>query len=319
MIEQVIRVIDLIPGERRSLQTIDANDISPHEFWSKYVCRSKPVILQGAAKSWPALEKWESFDYLQRACNDESVLMSRRFNSHPSGPYYQYASVRRNLKDCLGEIYDAAEGATYSIAGTPVPVKWDADLGDYLFLRPQRRRRTRGYPEKRLFIYKNAATDWHYHPLDETITTQLLGSKRVSLFRLNSKNWDDFSVPIRANLQHLPDGHSFFPKDEKIVKYDGVICPGDSIYIPPFWWHGVDPEDANVGITLAHCFKSPISRLGSWTDPASSELFRDISNLRTNEMFKIMLKLSAASILTLSTLKRKLSGEEWQTFDSLAS
>lgn len=138
------------------------------------------------------------------------------------------------------------------VPATDLCSEWVSDTGRYAFLDDQADKAPRMHQTRRLFIDKNASTEWHCHFTDETLTTQIVGSKRLSAFRLNKENWPLYAEAIARNLHHFPDRHLHFPKEPALFKFDGILQPGDALYLPPFWWRGVDPADGQFGITLAH-------------------------------------------------------------------
>lgn len=302
MIEKIVKVIDLVPGVVSELPMLEANSLGKEEFWNEFVCKHKPVLIKGAIEKWPAVAKWGIPGYLEEFSEVE-VAMSRTFNPLPIVPYRQMASRRQKLCACLKQIHMARDDETYSIATIPVPRTWESDLGDYSFLDQRYDLRPRIYPRRRLFVYKNASTEWHYHLTDETLTTQIVGSKRVSLFRLDCKNWELYSKPIEANLHHLSCRTHFFPNEHQIIKYEGILNPGDVLYLPPFWWHGIDTADENFGITLAHCFRTPLKRLGDWKEPALKSFMQKQRGLL--EYIRIGMPI------TISSLSRLIARENW--------
>ncbi len=307
----VVKVIGLVPGSVQALTVVDAGSLTEDVFWNEYVCKHIPVVIKNAAATWPAIAHWKMPGYLEGLCVDENVRMSLNFNPMPSEPLLRNGLSTRKLHACIEEIRRADEGKTFSLAPISVPEKWGQDLGGFPFMGKKYIRRPRGYPGKRLFVYKNASTEWHYHPIDETVTTQLLGSKRFSLFRLDDENWQDFSVPIKTNLHHMACRDSFFPRDKVLIKYEAVLDAGDAIYIPPFWWHGVDPADTQFGVTLAQCFRTPLRRLGAWNEPVTREFVRDASRMDMPILSRCILVFSTLLMISCSSIARKFSKEKW--------
>ena len=156
-----------------------------------------------------------------------------------------------------------------------------------------------------MFTYKNASTEWHYHPTDETLTTQLVGAKRASIFRLTAENWESYAQPLEYNFHHMSGGKSFFPPEKPVTKYEIILEAGDAVYLPPFWWHGVDTADSRFGITLAHCFRTPLRRYGDWKEPATRKMVRDMFTERKRKLPSVL------SSIALSSLSRFFAGEAW--------
>jgi quercetin dioxygenase-like cupin family protein len=302
MLQSITQVIHLVPGGILPLETVQAAELTERAFWEQYVGKHVPVLIKGAAADWPAHEHWRRPGYLESRCGDTTVLLGRTFN--PSPPLQNAAETHQRLADCIAQMRSAADTETFSIPAMDVPQGWQADIGNYAFLR-HHERKPLGYPGKRIFFYKNASTEWHYHQLDETLTAQLVGRKRISLFRLGPADWQAFAPLIKANYHHMACASQFFPVDVRLTKYEGVIEAGDAVYIPPFWWHGIDAASPEPGITLAQCFRSPLRRFGDWQEPATRELVKDAlrySKLRVPPLL---------GLVWLSTVARAMKRERW--------
>lgn len=301
MTENIVKVIDLVPGKVAPLTTVDASVLTQKMFQKEFLNRHIPVLIKGAAKHWRAVERWPEPGYLDALCAGEEVKMARKFNAATA---HDYQLETMKLRDCFAQLRASADDTTYSIPATAIPEQWTRDLGDHAFLGTLDQQ-PRSYPRDRIFIYRNASSEWHYHPFDETITTQVAGSKRFSLFRLTAGNWLPNSELIESKAHHRPDGARAFPTDQPLTKYEGVLDAGDSVYIPPFWWHGVDTADTGIGYTLAHCFRTPVARLAAWQDPVTRRVFRQIAAKN-----KLAVPV-ALGLIGYSTLRRVMSGEKW--------
>jgi tRNA wybutosine-synthesizing protein 5 len=305
MTDDIVRVIDLVPGVVKPLATVDVADLDSDTFRSLHVGRHAPLLIKGAARHWPALRLWNEPGHLESLAEDREVKMSDTFNPHPADAYYRYTARKTRLADGLRQMRDAAPDSMRSIPSIALPPAWAKDLGDYPFLDAGLDKEPRQFPRNRLFVYRNASTDWHYHSFDETITTQIAGGKRISMFRLTQQNWWPYSQLIESNLHHTPCGAKFFPAELPLVKYEGIIEAGDSVYIPPFWWHGIDPADTSMGFTLAHCFRTPINRLADMSDPVVRRILSRVAANRKKELPYILFMIAR------STLSRRLAGEAW--------
>lgn len=294
----ITKIIDLIPGEVLPLAVIDAEKLSEKKFWSDFVCKHQPIIIKGGVKHWPACQKWRREGYLESITDNRKIFFKRSFNPHP----YLPSMEEMGLQDALNEIQKLPDDRTFSIPSIQVPEKWEADFGEFPFLTARVKKRPVYYPLNRIFIYKNASTDWHSHPIDETIASQLVGSKRISLFKCTEKDYHHYAPYIEANAHHSPVAEHYFSSAPKLVKYEGILEQGDSIYIPPFWWHGLDSHNTDFGITLAHCFRSPLHRFGSFKEPTVYKYKKNMN---------IFQRLLLNSALALSALTRKIKGEEW--------
>ena len=296
----IVKVSDLVPCKTRPLEVVDVAKLSEDEFWFYYVCKHQPLIIKGGIKHWPAHTKWGKREYLESITTNSNakVAFRRSFNSNPPPPHFE----KMNLKDAIKEMQELSDDETFGVPAMRVPQEWKKDIGGYPFFKNRESRKPIFYQLNRLFLFKNASTDWHTHPADETISSQIVGSKRVSMFRCTEKDYDLYAPYIEANLHHMSLAEQYFPKESNLIKFEGVLEQGDSIYIPPFWWHGFDSNDTNFGITLARCFRSPMSRVGAFNEP----VLKDLKKYTT-----ILQQLMVSSLIAISTLSRILKGEKW--------
>lgn len=301
MIEKVVRVIDLVPGTVHPMRTVKASTLTEDRFLEEFVNRHEPVLIKGALNEWPAFKAWQEPGYLESRCGGRQVRVSRTFNANP---YLKTDREQRLLGDCIREMRGAPDASTYAVPSIACPPLWQQEMGNFTFFGDRVDLKPRRYPRDRVFIYKNASTDWHYHDFDETLTSQWVGSKRISLFRLSGKNWSAYAQPLRGNFHHFSCAQEFFPRDKGLIKLEGVLEAGDSVYIPPFWWHGVDPADSNFGVTHAHCFRTPLRRLGHWDDPVTR-----IAINQARGSYRRLLPLLAN--ITASTVSRAIAKEQW--------
>ena len=298
MAKRIVKVIDLVPGRSVQLPSIENETLRNGQFWSDNVCAQEPIVIRHAVRDWPALRKWGTPGYLE-ALTDREVGVSDAFNASPTGLWYQNLP-KLNLDQAISRLRNAGPDETHAIRSLPIPPEWKPDLGHYDFLDAKRDQPPRVYAQDRLFIYRNASTEWHYHTTDETLTTQLLGTKRISMFKLSSEDWQAYAVPIKSNLHHMDDGARFFPADRALTKFEATLEPGDVLYIPPFWWHGVDPADTDFGITLAHCFRTPLNRIGSLSDPAVKDVIRAQQSVMLAFRMRAFVALGSLSRLVTS-------------------
>jgi hypothetical protein len=306
MNEEIVEVVDLVPGTVRPLPTCESNQLTARVFWEEFVCHHQPLLIKAAATDWPALQKWQDAEYLARHSGEHRVPVARTFNPLPANGYFARLAAQP-LRQAITAISEAADDTVFSIPSFAVPAGWAEDVGSHPFLTPRHDRKPRVYPRRRLFVYRNAGTEWHYHPCDETLTTQLRGRKRVALFRLDLDNWGAYSAIIESNLHHTRCARQFFPRELGPTKYEAILEPGDTIYIPPFYWHGLDAADRDFGITFAHCFRSPLSRVASIEEPIVRRAIQRCA--RSRQFYRAPFLVGT---LALSALARRWMGQQWR-------
>lgn len=101
--------------------------------------------------------------------------------------------------------------------------------------------------ENLFFLGYNTKSGCHIHVVDDFILNQIMGKKTVYLF-----NYDKNYVKCRSLFNHLPNfsfENVFTMNHENKEIYKVELYPGDSLYIPPWWWHCVESNGLSGSIT----------------------------------------------------------------------
>jgi hypothetical protein len=231
-----------------------AGDLPEQVFFDEFVSKSSPLLIKGAVRHWPAGRNWRDPSYLKSLCGHRQVMFFPHEN-HITGR--RMMAGRRDMT--FGEALDLLNLDRTAIASLGLPEDFPEmrrDLGGFSFL-------TRAeppfiYPPVRYFIYRNAGSTWHYHPFDETLMCQFVGSKKVGL--LNAR------TPLQKRVQEIFFAEDYYEDPHKAAGLAGADIPffaatvdeGDALYIPPLWWHGVTASGAGFGITAAIPWRSPL-------------------------------------------------------------
>lgn len=266
-------LFSIIPGIRQAsaVPVIDARDLKEEVFREQWVARNRPCLVKGAVRHWPAVEKWKDKQYWLSMCDNFDVTVY---------PHQNHVDrVRNKGEDML--FHDAVErlfrrqDIVFSIPAEQIVegkrfFRILKDVKGFRFLSSPKKPLI--YDQRRFFIYRRAATAWHYHSTDETLMCQVNGSKRVALLS-----------PEIPNAKHVTDFlHRELYLDGKTMDASLDLKPfivdveeGDALYIPPFWHHGVVPNDDEVGFTLAYCWKSPWHKYGRFANYFVRQLYKD--------------------------------------------
>jgi hypothetical protein len=225
--------------------------LSRDEFVREFVRLNRPVIIPGAAASWPALVKWTD-TYLKDRCGSASVnvMMNRggasvaqqyagvalsttmRFSDYvdlvaSGGPTNSYYLVAKNefFANETTQVL-AADVSPLSIAGTDC----------------------RGGQVKLWFGPSGTHTPFHYDS-KSSLFVQVRGRKRVRLVSPWHSELMNQQTPWYAAAEgklntKATDGRPCFP--EAVV----MLEPGDALFIPVGWWHEVTALDVSLSLTL---------------------------------------------------------------------
>ena len=107
---------------------------------------------------------------------------------------------------------------------------------------------SRGVQELLLYLGKNHTSGLHLHVGSDFILNQLFGSKTIYIF----SNYDNPNV--RKNNIVTDFNKCNFAVDDffKMEIYKATLEPGDSITIPPWYWHATQGHGLNMSITQTY-------------------------------------------------------------------
>lgn len=267
------------------LEEVQADQISEERFMRDYVARNRPCVLRGAAKHWPALEKWRSIDYLkERTPNVDMRARTAPMPEFQSEIPEVFAVMDKHYRAIFGDVpfhefLDRASNDDQQFVLHGVTIREEdalqplrADLGTYPFLKSLVG--SRMYAQYRAFFYRHSYTDWHYHPTDEAIMTQVVGTKEVLLLAPDQSSWEALWQMIQQQGYVYGFDPVRFPLMQKMRPYRVVVEEGDGLYIPAYWWHAVASIDDQWGVTVAATFKTPAHILGDLRFPATRRLIK---------------------------------------------
>lgn len=101
-----------------------------------------------------------------------------------------------------------------------------------------------------LYFGNNARTNCHLHVHDDYLLNQIFGRKTVYLFDYFDNNLEKNN--LFSNLSNFIKKDFFKLDHSKMKIYKVVLNPGDSLSIPPWWWHATIGEGINCSLTVLY-------------------------------------------------------------------
>lgn len=238
--------------------TVDRVDrLDADAFFSDYWLQNKPVIIRQLAQDWPAMSKW-SMEYLAKAFGDELVEIQegrkkdkeyeinsvnhrtkvrfadfiQRIAEGPSNDFYMTANNNALQNRLAGLLTDVGTLPSYVNAPSVKDGEW------HLWIGPQ-----------------GTITPLH-HDENAILHTQIQGRKHWKFISpLDTPNlYNHIAVFSEVDLYDID--YTRFPKMRNVPVIDVVVEPGETIFIPLGWWHGVESLDPAISVSFTS-FKYP--------------------------------------------------------------
>ena len=291
----------------KSLDVITATELTSQDFKREYVDKCRPCLIKGAVDHWPAMRQWAKPGYLEDRVGDGILRGVRNWPKMEHtwrekwSSEFQHSIKASMTQDQIHKLelpfHDFLEG----IQGLDflwchaIPVSTDSffrsianDVGGFKFLASEQQV-SRGslYPPLRVFFFGRSYTDWHSHPMDETLMCQIGAAKQIAVAAPDLDTWTEFYKLLRDGKEYVSDSDVQKSARFRNKVYSLVtVEPGDATYIPPFWLHAVEtiPEPTSWGATVAYCWRSPSHIQFDPRFPRQRQLFKEIySNKRRVE------------------------------------
>lgn len=246
----------IIPVER-------VKDLSVEKFKNYYVKYGIPVVFEGAAKDWEAINKWSPEYFKEVYGNDEVPLVDAFYLDKGvthlklkeiidevlkgQNSYLRFYNLLHRHPECYNEFDQSwlkslkhaksyVEFTQVFIGGAKSMTGMHNSHADNLFVQV--------YGEKEWVLYPN-----YFMPLiDPPSTTG--GTYRIAPMR--GKNGQPFNA-------FYPDFETY-PLYQYIDGYNVVLKPGDVFYNPPYMWHTVRNNTDSIGIGFRWCSFSNIRK-----------------------------------------------------------
>lgn len=203
----------------------------------------EPVLISEGCLSMPAVKKW-SKDYLEAGFKNTPVYVEVYKNKELMGRNTSYAKKKKiPFNEFINYIF-TEKSPFYYFAQQPIKncLKYDIKC-DFDKLRQS--------IEQYIFIGYHSLSGCHIHVSHDFILNQITGTKTVYMFDYNDNPTLKMNPFISSIFNFIKD--NFFKLDhDKYKIYKVVLKPGNSLLIPPWWFHAVQGNEFSCSITKVY-------------------------------------------------------------------
>lgn len=298
------RIVSGLPMMRKAtpLESVNALDLTPKSF-RRLVDKSRPCLIKGAAMHWPALQRWTEPGYLLERTQGQTLNLYPHVN-FVSQERHHAGRERVPFEKAWEVLHDDRTGsaaAPWPISNAPIFPTPDhvyenlaQDLPGFAFLSDPPE--PLAFPKWRGFLYRDAGTGWHYHDADCTLMTQVEGTKIVGLLAPDAATYAAVHEAFTTDA-YFDDPDCLEGSEDVLAPLIATVEKGDAIFLPPFWWHGVEAS-AGFGITVAFCWRHPLHVAGAVHLPAVRRFIRIMAkNWRKPPYGKLLAATSVGTII----------------------
>lgn len=153
-----------------------------------------------------------------------------------------------------------------------------------------------------LWVGESGTISPAHYDFSDNFLTQIMGRKQVKLFSpLDTSNMYPYEIDSqyleRQSATHISKIHDTtnvaykaHPKFKNVTCYEGIIYPGDLLYIPSGWWHEIKALDVSISVNFwwkKSVFDLSNKQLTDWVCSTFFNFSEDSFNEIVNKYFDL--------------------------------
>lgn len=243
-------------------------DINEEQFENMFDNINKPIIIRDFYKNTKAYKTW----------TEENIKEKFGTTQLETSSYYENTSIWKNDKtqttmtDFIQYLKENEKSGLYlaEVDLTELHINNELNSKVILDIYNPNYKKEEDFQFDALYFGKNPHTNIHMHIKDNYILNQVFGKKTVyfcDYYENNIETWSVWDVILDNYNYGLGYGKIYNEKNEmtsfhemdhskmkNIYKVD--LNPGDSVLIPPWWWHATKGYNINCSITKVYSRKN---------------------------------------------------------------
>jgi len=225
---------------------------SDEEFYEKYWRANRPVVVKDLASSWPALNRW-TFEYLKDNYPDEIIEVQTKRNLDKEFELNSIAHKEKiSLKEFINKIDELSPtNDLYMTANNHV--LRDTKLGRLLTDTgkiPGFVNQITNNGMSHLWVGPAGTVTPLHHDENILFHTQIVGRKKWKLISpFDTPNlYNHRAVFSPVDLEDID--YKKYPNMRDVNIMEVIVEPGETIFLPLGWWHGVISLDKSISISF---------------------------------------------------------------------
>lgn len=223
------------------LQIDKVESPSLEEFERIYASNAKPVIITGISSQWTACSGW-NVNYFKLLAGNKIIPIKRMKNGAYARARTEYMKFGDYL-DVLDENPNNNERfylSEESVARILPEIISDFAPPPYI---------TTSKYDAVIYLGRDVHSQLHFHTDGKALLCPVIGQKHVKIFSPDQTSYLYRKLNF-SKIEGEPVNTDKFPLYEKAKYYKCIVSPGEMLYFPIFWWHGVYTPDFNCSIVF---------------------------------------------------------------------
>lgn len=242
--------LDLTPVEKVS-------QIGREEFSASYFKPLRPLVIQGLAKSWPALDKWSPEFFKEQHGRKQVKVFDDSFVT--AGKHYMSRLKTLSLGDYIDLVMTTSQDLRMFLYNIKSEIPELVD--DIVF--PSL---VDGLSRNFVFMFfgcKGSVTQMHFDiDMSHVFHTAMYGKKTVYLFPYEQgKNLHRYPFTCRSYVDVQQPDLERFPGLKNVQGYKVVLEPGETLYIPCGYWHHILYDEPGYAVSLRCSNRTMLGKL----------------------------------------------------------
>ncbi|XP_022184844.2 bifunctional peptidase and arginyl-hydroxylase JMJD5 [Nilaparvata lugens] len=225
-------------------------------FYAIFFLPRKPVKLEACMTHWPALNKWNSLDYISAKAGGRTVPVEIGSRYDEEEWSQSLMTVREFIRTHItSENKQKRTGylAQHQLFNQIPELLTDICEPEYCCCSDKENTESGGTDINAWFGPAGTISPLHYDP-KHNILAQVVGRKRVILY--DPKYSDCLSCHnsklLKNTAQVDPENPDYkqFPNYKNVPALETILHPGEMLYIPPTWWHHIRSLDVSFSVSF---------------------------------------------------------------------